>query len=127
MVVAFANNQVMVAVNDGVATISTDPVPLGGNDRAAAIFNVRYVQRPGGGGVTATIAYQAQVSNDGVEWVNVATLTDSATDVTNPARQVVAAVNGAYLRFLYTFSLTGASAGQMAGTCFDLHVNLDHA
>jgi len=123
MVIAFANNQAMTAIHGTASVITTDPVPLNGNDRASAMFNVHYIF--GQGGATLNIAYQGQVSNDGVNWVNVTALTDNTGAVTATPRQIIAAVNGAYLRFVYTFTVTG-STGQVGGAAFDLHVKLDH-
>ena len=120
MVIAFANNQVIAANNVATNTIFTDPVPLNDNDRATCHLMVEYIFNAGAGGV----AYQGQVSNDGVNWVDVSGLSDSATAATPTGPQaVVHAVNGAFLRFKLSFQ---ASAAAVGACCFDLHVMLDH-
>ena len=124
MQVAFANNTVMVTMEGVASIISTDPISLGPYDRASAMFSVEYLHVPAG---TGTISYQAQVSNDGVRWTNVTALTDLSTTPTTTPLQIIAAINGVYLRFVFTFQLGGASAGDLAAVSFDLHVNLDHA
>jgi hypothetical protein len=122
-VVAFANNQVMSAIDGTAMVITTDPVPLNGNDRAAAMLNVHsiFAQSP----ATNVIAYQGQVSNDGVNWVNVTALTDNTNAVTATPRLIVATVNGAYIRFQMTFTVDG-DPDDMGSVAFDLHVKLDH-
>lgn len=122
MVIAFANNQSLTAVEGNPSTITTDPVPLGNNDRATAMLNVHSLWESNGGG--SSLSYQAQVSNDGVNWVNVTALTDTATGVTSTPRQKTEEVNGAYIRFRFTHTIT--TAGETGGVCFDLHVKLDH-
>ena len=117
MVIAFANNQV-IAANSGTSTIYTDPVPLNDNDRATCHLMVEYIFNASGSGVV----YQAQVSNDGVNWVDASGVTDNSTTVTSTPEAIVGTVNGAFLRFKITFTASGI------GMCnFDLHVMLDHA
>ncbi len=124
MIVAFANNQTMSAVGGGSTNdLYTDPVPMGENDRASPIFNVHYAFAGGGGG-TPTISYQGQMSNDGTNWVDVTGLTDSTTAATATPRALAAkSVNGAFIRFKFSFGSTGTGT---AGVAFDLHVLLDH-
>jgi len=117
MMVAFANNQVIVANASTTSTIYTDPVALGNNDRGTAVLVVHYLF----GGGTTTLTYTAQVSNDGVEWVDT-TLTDSATTA-GPAQQTIDDLNGAFVRFKMDYA-TGS--GATGGVCFDLPVSLDH-
>lgn len=119
MVIAFANNQVIAANMGTTSTIYTDPVPLNNNDRATCHLFVEYIFNAAGSGV----AYQAQVSNDGVNWADASGITDNSTIVTNTPKPIVGAVNGAFLRFKLMFT-----AGGGIGMCnFDLHVMLDHA
>ena len=124
MTIAFANNQAMTAVHGTPSEITTDPVPLNGNDRASAMLNVHYIYALNG--AAKVLAYKAQLSNDGTSWVDSTTLVDSASAVTATPRPVVATVNAAFIRFVYTFTVTGV-ADDMGGVCFDLHVNLDHS
>lgn len=118
MVIAFANNQVMVSPDAVTNTIYTDPVPLNGNDRATAHLFVEYIFNTAVPGVR----YQGQVSNDGVNWVDVTALIDSTAAVTSVPRAITATVNGAFLRFKLTF----LGSGGVGAVNFDLHVLLDH-
>jgi hypothetical protein len=123
-VVVFANNQTLVTVQGAATTVFTDPVPLGDNDRLSAMLDVHSIVK-GGMVTTGTLAYVAQVSNDGGQnYVDSTTVLDSTT--ATGVRQVVGTVNGALLRFKYTFTAAGGNAGDFAGCCFDLHVNMDH-
>ena len=122
MLIAFANNQTMVAQNPTASTIITDPVPLNSDDRATAHLFVESIFNPLAGAGNG-ISYQGQVSNDGSNWVDVTALTDSTDAVTTPAPKAkVVTVNGAFLRFTFTFK---ASAGNIGGCMFDLHVLTD--
>ena len=123
-VIPFANNQLMgVVLGGGDSVITTDPVPLRGSDRATVTFNVHYMLYPLG---LPVFSYQGQVSNDGVNWVDVTALTETASGATDPVLMKVGTVNGAFLRFSITLSPSG-SAGDISAVCFDLHVRLDHA
>jgi len=117
--VAFANNQVIVAPSADTSTIYTDPVALGSNDRGAAVLMVHYMY---GGTSSTTLTYTAQVSNDGVEWVD-SLLTDNVSAAGATPKQKVADLNGAFVRFKIEYAI---DAGAPGGVCFDLPVNLDH-
>jgi hypothetical protein len=124
MVIAFANNQAMTAIQGTDSVIYTDPVPLNGNDRATAFLNVHYIWAS----VTSSnIRYDGEVSADGVNWVAIGTFTDntSTTTGTTPRRIVGTLSGAAFLRFKFTLSTTGASG--LGGVGFDLHVEIDHA
>ena len=122
MLIAFANNQTLACIGVGPVVVATDPVPLDGNDRLAAVSNVHAINDTGGG---AQLIYQSQVSNDGGQnWSN-AGVTDTLS-ATGLARQVGAVV-GPLVRFLYTFSNPSAVGAEVSFVTFDLHVNLDHA
>lgn len=126
MVTVFANNQALTCMNPTISEITTDPVSLGDADRATVNMNVHYIWAQGG--TTTNVAYQAQVSNDGVYWVDVTGGSDSkATPTASTPAQKVFAVNGAFLRFKMTLSNVGGAGGELGGACIDLHVNLDHA
>ena len=114
MVVAFFNNQVMVAPESGSRDIYSDPVPLNDNDRATCHLQTEYFVNG------ATLVYLAQVSNDGTTWADT-TLSDSSSAA--GLRAETGAVNGAFLRFKITFTAGGSGVG---ACCFDLHVLLDH-
>ena len=116
MVIAFANNQVIVTAQSATNTIYTDPVPLNDNDRASCHLLIEYLINAGAGGVT----YLAQVSNDGTNWADTST-TDTTTAV--GLRVLVGSINGAFLRFKISYQAGGSGIG---ACCFDLHVMLDH-
>jgi len=123
-VVVFANNQTLVAVQGTVINVFTDWVPMGVNDRASAILTVHSLVKSNAS-TTVTLAYLAQVSNDGGQ--NPADepgLTDSVT--ATGTERIVGAVNGALVRFKYTLTVAGGSTGDVGAVCFDLHVYLDH-
>src|SRR5689334_23211768 len=123
MVIAFANNQTLVAIQTTATVVYTDPVPLNGNDRASCISDLHHLYATAG---TPRLKYQGQVSNDGgVNWVDISSCTDTLTAA--GVRKIVATVNGALLRFAFTLDWSaGGGATDTAGCCFDLHVNLDH-
>jgi hypothetical protein len=124
MLIVFANNQTLVAVQGTNVTVFTDPVPLNGNDRLSAMLDTHSVVRANLSG-TLTLSYVAQVSNDGGQnYVDSTAVLDSATAA--GVRQIVGTVNGALVRFKYTVAITGGSTGDFGGVCFDLHVNMDH-
>lgn len=107
----------------GVTTAKSDPYPLRGNDRATAVLTVEQIY---GGATSAdrSIAFSTQVSLDGVNWANQGP-SASATDVTTATTAIADTddVNGAFVRFIFTFAAT--VAGGPAGVLFDLHVHLD--
>jgi len=119
MLIAFANNQSMAALNPTPSVICTDPVALNGDDRVAVHLFCESIFNPL---AASGLTYLGQVSNDGTNWVDIATLTDFADAVTTVPKAKVIAVNGAFLRFRFTFS---ASAGNIGGCTFDLHVLTD--
>jgi hypothetical protein len=124
MVIAFANNQTMIADQTvGSSIITTDPVPMDGNDRVTPHLNVESIFNALAG-LNNGISYQGEVSNDGQNWFPVPTLTDYADAVTTVPKAKTIAANGAFLRFTFTFK---ASVGNIGGVTFDLHVLLDHA
>jgi hypothetical protein len=123
-VVVFANNQTLVTVQGTPTTIFTDPVPLNGNDRLSAMLDVHSIVK-GGTVTTGTLVYLAQISNDGGQnYVDSTTVTDTTT--ATGVRQIVGTVNGALVRFKFTYTASGGSSGDFSGCCFDLHVNMDH-
>jgi hypothetical protein len=123
MTTAFANNQSLTCIAGTPSEITTDPVNLGADDRATVNWNIHYIWALGGGATTLT--WKLQVSNDGVHWVDVTSMTDSTTAATGSTpRQKIGAVNGEFLRFVVTLSNAG---GDLGGACYDLHVKLDHA
>jgi hypothetical protein len=119
--VVFANNQCMAAEgSSGTATvITTDPVPLNGNDRASLILTAHYIF----GGGARTFEVFTQLSNDGVNFLDVGASVSIVNANDTPIRdtRIVAA---AFLRYRYVLTPQAATAD--CHICFDLHVNLDH-
>jgi hypothetical protein len=113
----------MTSVQNITNEMPTEPIPLDGDDRASAIFKVHYIWTQAG---NAAAAYRGQVSNDGVNWVDVPGFTDSATTAASTPKLLVATVNGAWLRFVLGFNVALGVAQEVGGTAFDLHVKLDH-
>lgn len=126
MVTVVANNLAMTALGPIVSEVYSDPIDLGGNDRATVMWNIHYlwVYDAGGGGATGTAGYQAQVSNDGVHWVDAGALGDTATAATGSTpKSNTQPVNGQFVRFRITLT---ATSGDIAGAAVDLHVLFDH-
>lgn len=124
MTIAFASNLTMTVFGGGSATVLTDPVPLGGNDRATAIANVHDIQTNSVTGASQLV-YFAQVSTDGgQEYRDASAITDILTMV--GLTRSFGAVNGALLRFKFVFSNPSGGGTDVSAVCFDLHVKLDH-
>lgn len=121
-VTVFANNQELTMAGPGEAVIYTDPVPLGDSDRATVAFNVHYLWVTGTGTPVADVGYEAQVSIDGVHWVTA--FGDSVASGDAPKVSTTTdEVHGAFVRFKLALN----NGFDLAGTCIDLHVKLDHA
>ena len=122
MTTVVANNQAMTAMNGSPSTIYTDPVDLGDNDRGTVMFNVHYLWLFGTT-PAANVAYTAQVSNDGVYWVD-SGLTDSESAPTGatPA-SVTDSLKGRFVRFKIVLTVT---AGDLAGAAVDVQAKFDH-
>ena len=116
-VIAFANNQVIVAGPGTTSTILTDPVPMNDSDQLTCHLNVDYIFSVGGSG----LVYTAHVSMDGSTWIPCG-VTDSAnaigTKILGPTT-----VPAAFVRFELKYT-AGAVVGAVG---FDLHVMIDHA
>ena len=114
-IVVPAQDQVMLA-DGGTATIRSDPVEIGENDRLTGIANVHYLT-----GTTATIVVRLEASNDRTTWFELggfgpSIISDGATDLQT---QVVV---WAFVRFWLDFSVTAG----LGRTCFDIYCHLDH-
>ena len=103
----------------GITTAKSDVYPLNGNDRATAVLTVERIY----GGSTPgdrSVSFSTQVSLDGVNWANQGpSLSTGDTGSTADTDDV----NGAFVRFIFTFAVTSASG--TAGVLFDLYVHLD--
>ena len=123
MVTVVANKLAMTAKYGSPSTIYTDPIDLGENDRGTAMMNVHYLWLYGTA-AAATIQYTAQVSNDGLYWVDATGLTKSESAPTGATPSTdTGEVNGQFIRFKIVLTVT---AGDLAGTAIDLHVKFDH-
>ncbi len=119
-VVNFAANQLMYAQQGSDMTLFTAPHPMGGLDYAEIIWNISSLDNSSG---TPTVTVTAQVSNDGVNWINSTTLTDSKSSVPTDPVQISGYARAAFIRFKYELSVAG-SPGDLVWTAFCLHVNL---
>ncbi|NDP42772.1 MAG: hypothetical protein GZ089_08670 [Aromatoleum sp.] len=119
MIIAFANNQVMVANNSITTIIYTDPVPMGKNDRLTCHINVEYMFNSAAPG----LKYVGEFSLNGSDWLPNLSVSDS---VNAPVQKSLAPVisPAAFVRFRFEFTPGAAVVGAVN---FDLHVDLDHS
>jgi hypothetical protein len=116
MVVVFAANQVIVADSNADSVITTDPIPMSGNDRIGAVLNIKYIF-----GSAGLLTVQLEGSDDAVHFVAAATPFSEGNVNVFPLGALPALY--AFVRFTLTFSVsTGTGA-----VCFDLHGVLDHS
>jgi hypothetical protein len=120
MVILAADNQWFLRQGIGSTSVTTDPVDLGGFDRATAILVLHDIF----GGAVSTdrdVTFKTQVSNDGVHWIDGGPL-GGATVVADTPLRSTADVNGAFMRFVITMTM---SVGGLGGALLDLKVRLD--
>lgn len=113
MVIVAADNQWFLRQGMGSTSVTTDPVELGGFDRATAILVVHDIF----GGAASTdrdVTFKTQVSNDRVHWIDEGPL-GGATVVADTPLRSTADVNGAFVRFVITMTM---SATGSAGRCW---------
>ncbi len=117
MLIAFANNQELLAAPGTTSEIVTDPVSLERLDRASVVANIHYIF-PGG---SASLTYVTQVSNDGTSWVDQGpTASLNSAGVKPPD---VVEVHGGWMRIVLRLT---APAGPVASmVALDLHARLD--
>lgn len=124
LVVAAAGQWLGMPDAVGQTVAYSEVYPLNGFDRATAILTV---ERLYGGASSAdrTIGFGTETSLDGVNWVvqGPSGSTQGETSSSNPPVADTDDVNGAFVRFRFTFAVT--IAGGTAGVLFDLHVSLD--
>ena len=121
--VTFADNLVMVADVGPGTTETTEPIEMNGADRFSGIVSVHYMF----GGSTRQLEITIQGSNDGVNWVDVATW-DAIPGPPLTRRLRVEAVVFAFVRLGY--ELTGTPPPPPPSSilvAFDLHAVLDSA
>lgn len=116
MVLVLANNLTMVAGPGQVAIVTTDPVPLNGNDRLDAIINIHTIFNVAAPGLRSAL----QVSNDGVTFIPFGGVADSMVAGQIPWQN--AGVAWAFVRVVFTLT---ADVGVVAGVTFDCHMNVD--
>lgn len=124
MVFVIAENQELTAMTGPTPTIYSDPIPLRDHDTATVTFMVHFLWAYGGGGPSGVVAYMAEVSNDGVHWVDAAALADQATAATAEPKLRSADARGTYIRFRMWADVV---SGSLVGAAFDLQVKLEHA
>jgi hypothetical protein len=121
MLIIPAKGQELTALFGTLADFTTDPIPLGDNDRATLDWNVMDV---GSTGVGASMRCFGQVSNDRVNWLFAPGVVLGAA--VPGLFRLTAPVHGVFIRFLFRMSVAGAP-GDSGRANFDLHVLLDHA
>jgi hypothetical protein len=117
MLVVFANNQVLIAPASSSVTVTTDPVAVGGNNRATGVSNVHGIFNAGTG-----LTWKMQISMDGQTWVDQGPVQVAMTATGEYLADPVE-VTGVYARLSITYA-TGAGIG---AATFDIHVNFDHS
>ncbi len=118
MLLVLANNLTMVAGPGQVAMVTTDPIPLNGDDRLDAIINVHTIFNTTAPG----LGFALEVSNDGQTFTPFGANGDrNATGAQQWPNKDVA---WAYFRVVFTLT---ADAAVVAGVTFDCHMNVDKA
>ena len=118
MLVVFANNQVLIAAAGTTVTITTDPVAVGGNNRATAVTNVHGIFNPSATG----LEWKMQISMDGQTWVDQGPALASAVAV-GETMEGPGNVTGVYARLEIKFGATGG----IGAVTFDVHANFDRS
>lgn len=117
MVTVFANNQTIAGESGNASVITTDPVPMRGNDRVSAVANVHYMF----GGTGQSLSLILEASNDGTNWITVKAYTAITTTGVEPLGSEDAPY--AFVRLKMSFTPT-AGDGAVG---FDVHAVLDHS
>ena len=118
-VVNFAANQVMMAQEGTEMTLLTAPHPMGGNDFIEGVWNISSLDKTAG---TPTLTITAQLSNDGISWID-SSITDGQVGVPANPVEINGYVRAAFIRFKYNLVVAG-SPGDTGWAAFCLHVNL---
>lgn len=120
MILVAANNLTLVGAVGENSTVTTDPVAMEDNNYVNAGFNV-HVLFAGSGSPTVTATYTIQGSNDGQNFSDISSLTDSlsAPGLSDKA----AGVTYAYIRAQFSVNVSGTS-GDWGVATFDLHLNI---
>lgn len=115
MVFVLTNNLTMLAGLGQVALVTTNPVPLNGNDRLDAIIDIHTIFNVAAPGLRSAL----QDSNDGVTFIPFGGVADSMAAGQFPWQN--AGVAWAFFRVVFTLT---ADVG-VVGATFDCHVNVD--
>lgn len=116
MIVVLANNQVIIAAPGTTAVITTDPVPLNGNDRLTASVNVTTIFNV----IAPGLRWTLEGSNDGVAFQPIGALGDTVAPGLFPWINA----NQAWAFVRARFELT-ANVGVIGCAIFDCHMNID--
>ena len=116
MVLVLANNLTMVAGPGMAAIVTTDPIPLNGNDRLDAIINIHTIFNVAVPG----LRWALEVSNDGVTFIPFGGAGDSM--VAGQRSWQNSGVAWAWFRVVFTLT---ADVAVVAGVTFDCHMNVD--
>jgi hypothetical protein len=121
MIVAFANNVSMVAVDTTASNVYTDPHPVGDANYVQVAVNAHVLFAAGG---NPTLTYAAEGSNDGQNWFSISAITKNVTSTTDTTPDTDEGdVTCAFIRFKFTLSADTGSGGAITGATFDLHAN----
>jgi hypothetical protein len=119
MITVFASNQPMAAPAGGApSVITTDPVPMNGNDRVSGIVTTHYVFGP----TTPTLTITVEGSNDGTAWVDFTP--GGWPEPAAAGSQELAAAEAIFAFVRMRFSFTDTGSGN-AFICFDVHAVVD--
>lgn len=118
MVLVLANNLTMVAGPGQLAVITTDPIPLNGDDRLKAIIDIHVLFGTPAAG--PGLGFAIEVSNNGQDFVPFGTPDDRNA----LGAQEWSNIGVAFAYFRVVFSLQ-ADVGVIAGVTFDCHMNVD--
>lgn len=118
MVLVLANNLTMVAGPGMVAIVTTDPIPLNGNDRLDAIIDIHTIFGTPGAG--PGLAWALEVSNNGQNFIPFGAIGGRNAAGSEPWLNT--GVAWAWFRVVFTLT---ADVGVVAGVTFDCHMNVD--
>ena len=121
MQVRAANNQTMVAIDTDSTTIWTDPMSVGGANKAEVACMAHSLFSAGG---SPTLTWYIEGSNDGTNWFAVDN--DPVTGPTTTPQNKEVSFSCAFVRFKFTLVSSGGSGGQITAGCFDIHANFTH-
>lgn len=122
MLIAFANNQSLTAIEGSDNVIQTDPIPMGGSDRVSLMTNIHTLIVTGG--ATATVGVVTQASNDGVHWDNIGVNAGYTAASSGSPEPATADIQYGYLRLQFTLAISNGSGSDWGTTTFDCHARI---